>query len=275
MTNTQLFLDKARQMCQPPTWYRLAKTLELNHATITRCNRRGGTLDNAAVIKLAKFLGQPLDQLLPLIELDRAKTEKQRNFWERYAPRVLPPVAFAAALAVSGSGRANAAVRRTSHWFVTQTIPYAKYAYGSQVDLAGDICRSISPLTARRSVMRQLARVTMSMRELDRLKGIQGIVDGDLKPIRAAERLGLSTRQVRRLASRYRAEGPIGLIARSRNRPSNNRLEPSLEAQVAEILRDQYPDFGPTLAAEKLSPALTGVETALLLRRVIHSKREI
>jgi transposase len=101
--------------------------------------------------------------------------------------------------------------------------------------------------------MRQLARVTMSMRELDRLKCIQAIVDGDLKPIRAAERLGLTTRQIRRLANRYRAEGPVGLIARSRNRPSNNRLDPSLEAQVAEILRSLYPDFGPTLASEKLA----------------------
>jgi transposase len=101
--------------------------------------------------------------------------------------------------------------------------------------------------------MRQLARVTMSMRELDRLKCIQAIVDGDLRPARAAERLGLTTRQIRRLANRYRAEGPVGLIARSRNRPSNNRLEPSVEAQVAEILRTQYPDFGPTLASEKLA----------------------
>jgi hypothetical protein len=79
------------------------------------------------------------------------------------------------------------------------------------------------------------------------------IGDGDLRPIRAAERLGLTTRQIRRLARRYRAEGPVGLIARSRNRLSNNRLEPSVEAQVAEILRTQYPDFGPTLASEKLA----------------------
>lgn len=60
--------------------------------------------------------------------------------------------------------------------------------------------------------MRQLARVTVSMRELDRLKCIQAIVDGDLKPIRAAERLGLTTRQIRRLTNAYRAEGPVGSL---------------------------------------------------------------
>jgi hypothetical protein len=37
---------------------------------------------------------------------------------------------------------------------------------------------------------------------------IQAVVDGELKPIRAAERLGLTTRQVRRLARRYAAAGP-------------------------------------------------------------------
>ena len=54
-------------------------------------------------------------------------------------------------------------------------------------------------------------KVTMSMRELERLKCIQGVVDGDLKPGRAAERLGLTSRQVQRLANRYRSEGPVDL----------------------------------------------------------------
>ncbi|WP_408439555.1 helix-turn-helix domain-containing protein [Paraburkholderia caffeinilytica] len=48
------------------------------------------------------------------------------------------------------------------------------------------------------------------MRELDRLKVIQAIVDMGLKPGRAAERLGLSVRQVERLVIRYRASGAAG-----------------------------------------------------------------
>src|SRR5580700_4725467 len=100
--------------------------------------------------------------------------------------------------------------------------------------------------------MRQIARVTMSMRELDRLKCIQAVVDGDLYPYKAAERLGITTRQLRRLAERYRTEGPAGLISRHCNRPSNNRLDTELERQIVSILRESYADFGPTLAAEKL-----------------------
>jgi transposase len=103
------------------------------------------------------------------------------------------------------------------------------------------------------SVMRQRTTVTMSMRELDRLKCIQAVVDGELSATRAAERLAMSARQVRRLAQRYRREGPVGLISRHRHRPSNRRLKEDLENQVARILRESYPDFGPTLAMEKLA----------------------
>jgi hypothetical protein len=42
--------------------------------------------------------------------------------------------------------------------------------------------------------MRQNTRVTFAMRDLDRLKCIQAVVDGDLQPIRAADRLGFTTR---------------------------------------------------------------------------------
>jgi hypothetical protein len=57
---------------------------------------------------------------------------------------------------------------------------------------------------------------------------------------------------VRRLARRYTAEGPIGLISRRFNRPSNNRLEDTVADRVIELLKSTYADFGPTLAAEKL-----------------------
>ena len=100
--------------------------------------------------------------------------------------------------------------------------------------------------------MRHAARVTLSMRELDRLKCIQAVVDGEVHSGIAAERLGITTRQLRRIAHRYRAEGPIGLISRHRNRPSNRRLKASVADTAFRIVRELYADFGPTLAAEKL-----------------------
>ncbi len=93
--------------------------------------------------------------------------------------------------------------------------------------------------------------ITMTMRELDRLKVIQAVVDG-LAVWRAAEKLGLSRRQVERLVLRYQEDGPSGLGSRKRGRDSNRQLPPGLEARVRGLIRDSYADFGPTLAAEKL-----------------------
>ena len=116
--------------------------------------------------------------------------------------------------------------------------------------------------------MRQRFTVTMTMRELDRMKCIQSVVAGELQVVRAAERLAMSTRQVRRLAQRYRLEGPVGLLSRQRNQPGNRRLAETLENRVVQILRDTYPDFGPTLAAEKLAERHQIVLATETVRRI-------
>ena len=64
------------------------------------------------------------------------------------------------------------------------------------------------------------------MRELDRLKMIQAVVDMGLKPGRAAERLGLTVRQVERLMARYRESGAAGLASRKRDTPGNHHPHP-------------------------------------------------
>ncbi len=63
-------------------------------------------------------------------------------------------------------------------------------------------------------------KVTMTMRELDRLKCVQAVIDRQLKLYQAADRLGLTSRQVRRLVRRYSQEGPVWLISRHRLRPT-------------------------------------------------------
>ncbi|VWB21764.1 integrase [Burkholderia lata] len=95
-------------------------------------------------------------------------------------------------------------------------------------------------------------RITMTMRELDRFKVIQDVADGKLKPWRAAERLELTTRQVRRLVARLREHGPAGLVSGHRAKPGNRRLDPGAADRALSIIRDRYADFGPTLACEKL-----------------------
>jgi len=94
--------------------------------------------------------------------------------------------------------------------------------------------------------------ITISMHELDRLKTIQAIVEGNLKPMVAATRLNLTTRQIQRLVRRYQNEGELGLVSRKRDRPGNRQLAPGLADLALKIIRERYYDFGPTLACEKL-----------------------
>jgi len=92
----------------------------------------------------------------------------------------------------------------------------------------------------------------MSQRELSRLEVIQRVCRKTLRQRRAAELLGLSVRQVKRLCREYRREGAASLVSKRRGRPSNNRLAPETVSAAGHLLRSRYPDFGPTLAHEKL-----------------------
>ena len=100
--------------------------------------------------------------------------------------------------------------------------------------------------------MHATALVTLNMRELDRLKVVQAVVELGLKPGRAAERLGLTVRQVERLVTRYRELGAAGLASRKRGRRGNRRLDENTACRALAIIRERYADFGPTLACEKL-----------------------
>lgn len=92
----------------------------------------------------------------------------------------------------------------------------------------------------------------MSIKELNRVKLVQDVLDGMMKPGLAARQMDVTPRHFRRILERYRAEGAAGLVSKSRNRPSNHRLPQGLGGKAIAIIRQDYPDFGPTFAAEKL-----------------------
>lgn len=87
------------------------------------------------------------------------------------------------------------------------------------------------------------------MRELDRLKVIHDEVDGSLKPLRVAERLGLTTWRIRQLVGRFRQDGVQGLVSCQRSKPSNNRLDRVTVDRALSIVRERYTDFGSTRPA--------------------------
>ena len=95
--------------------------------------------------------------------------------------------------------------------------------------------------------------LTMSKKELSRLEVIQRVEQKRLSQKEAAEILGISSRQVRRLQRSYREHKEKGLISKRRGKPSNNCLTAELRQETIDLLHSRYHDFGPTLAHEKLS----------------------
>ncbi|MDN7182525.1 ISNCY family transposase [Caballeronia sp. SEWSISQ10-4 2] len=100
--------------------------------------------------------------------------------------------------------------------------------------------------------MNERGFVTVSMRELERIKIIAAVAEHRLKVVQAAERLDLCERQVSRLVRRYETSGPAGLVSGRRGQPSNRELPIDVRARAMALVRERYADFGPTLACEKL-----------------------
>jgi len=95
--------------------------------------------------------------------------------------------------------------------------------------------------------------VIMSVKEIERLKVVTDVIEKRISRKKAAVRLNLSSRQIRRLIKRFKAEGAQGLANKRRNSVSNSRLPDDLRLKVLELYQENYPDFGPTFFCEKLS----------------------
>ena len=94
--------------------------------------------------------------------------------------------------------------------------------------------------------------VKLTPDELHRATVLHDCKAGRLSNGQAAEELGLSIRQVKRLKHRVTQEGTKGLASKQRGQPGHHQLPPEVKPQARELLRTHYADFGPTLAQEKL-----------------------
>jgi len=94
--------------------------------------------------------------------------------------------------------------------------------------------------------------IAMSTQEVKRLKIMPKVLDRQLTQAKAGEVLGISERQVRRLVKRIREQGAKGLVHRNRGRPSPHKMPKERENVIGLVIEENYHDFGPTLASEKL-----------------------
>jgi transposase len=98
----------------------------------------------------------------------------------------------------------------------------------------------------------------MSSRELERVEVMGRVGRGALQLKHAAEMLGLSYRQTKRLWRRYGEKGREGLKHGHAGQPSNRDKGKKLRRRVLQLIQKKYSGtederFGPTLAAEHLS----------------------
>lgn len=104
----------------------------------------------------------------------------------------------------------------------------------------------------------------MSDRALSRVHVLEQLKQRKIKQRQAAQQLGLSIRQVKRLLRAFKRRGAKALISKKRGQRSPHQLSRAVQAQAVELLHRHDADVGPTLAHEKLTevhPLSIGLET--------------
>ncbi|MGP0104601.1 ISNCY family transposase [Rhodoblastus sp.] len=92
----------------------------------------------------------------------------------------------------------------------------------------------------------------MTRKEFSRLEIIVAVEEGKMSVSDAASLMRLSRRQIFRLLNRFRSIGPHGVASQKRGAPPNNGIHRAVRNLAMMLVRKYYPDFGPTLACEKL-----------------------
>lgn len=94
--------------------------------------------------------------------------------------------------------------------------------------------------------------IKLSPRELKYHEVISKVLAGKLTNRQAADELQIGIRQVRRLKPKVKNDGAEGLVHKNRGRIPNNKISIEFLEHAAELIKENYFDFGPTFATEKL-----------------------
>ena len=109
----------------------------------------------------------------------------------------------------------------------------------------------------------------MSLRQLNHLDLLRRVERSEITERKAADLLQVTDRTIRRQLARLDEEGPGFLKHGLKGQPSNNRLPDQETKKIEKLLREKYPDFGPTFAAEKLSELHDIDRDAKTVRRIL------
>jgi len=70
--------------------------------------------------------------------------------------------------------------------------------------------------------------LTLSQKELTRFEVLEKLIRKEMKQAAAAEILGLSIRQIKRLKQSYKRDGVVALSSKRRGKPSNHQLDKNI-----------------------------------------------
>jgi transposase len=122
--------------------------------------------------------------------------------------------------------------------------------------------------------------VLLKMKEVNRLRVVQGYMEGKILIEEAARILKRSLRSVYRMLAKVREKGPEGVLHGNRNKVSPRRVPESVRKKVIELAMGKYRDINDTHLCEILSKAegiVMGRETlrGILRKEGIPSKRKV
>jgi transposase len=122
--------------------------------------------------------------------------------------------------------------------------------------------------------------VLLTMKEVNRLRVVQGYMDGKMLIEEAARILKRSLRSVYRMLARVREKGPEGVLHGNRNKVSPRRVPEAVRKRVIELALGKYRDINDTHLCEilgKVEGIVMGRETlrGILRKEGIPSKRKV
>lgn len=92
----------------------------------------------------------------------------------------------------------------------------------------------------------------MTVKEAERLGIMKQVDKKEFTLQKASEQMGVGFRQGKRIRKEYLINGAKGLVSKKYGQPSGNKIPEELKETIMTLVREKYPDFGPTLAKEKL-----------------------
>lgn len=108
----------------------------------------------------------------------------------------------------------------------------------------------------------------MNEKEAKQARVLELLKENKISQQDASVRLGITTRQVRRLTKRYQATGLAGLASKKRGKVSNRRLDEAIYGKTIDLIGAYYRNLGPTQACKKLAE-LHGIQLSVESTRQI------